>query len=224
MKTSANIILVIYLASVCTACQQEKNDEKLPILGNINLVDRVVNGKNVIDTTYHTIPTFSFIDQDSNSVTQESFNNKIYIADFFFTSCPDICPAMKTQMLRVYKAFKENDQVALLSHTIDPKRDSVKVLKDYAERLGVDSANKWHFVTGEKESIYYIGFNGYLVTADESPDAPGGFIHSGAFILVDKDKRIRGVYDGTKEEKVDILIADIPKLLNEYTNTAAYSN
>ena len=90
------------------------------------------------------------------------------------------------------------------------------VLKDYSERLGVEESGKWFFVTGEKEKIYDIGLNGYMVTADESPDAPGGFIHSGAFILVDKEKRIRGVYDGTKEEKVDLLMADIPRLMAEY--------
>ncbi len=221
MKRFIYLTYLLLFLIIWTACAPVTENDRLPILGNMNLVDRVVNGKTVVDTVYHTIPAFSFIDQDSNRVTGDTFNEKIYIADFFFTSCPDICPAMKTQMLRIYEKFRDNNDVMFLSHTIDPKRDSVSVLKDYAERLGVDKDNKWYFVTGEKESIYDVGFSGYLVTADESPDAPGGYIHSGAFILVDKAKRIRGVYDGTKEEKVDILMKDIPKLLAEYSTNSA---
>ena len=216
MKTNNFIFLAVISTVVFASCNSGQKEENLPILGNMDLVDRVRDGKKVIDTVYHTIPDFYFTDQDSNSVTQETFSDKIYVADFFFTSCPDICPAMKTQMLRVYEKFKDNEEFALLSHTIDPKRDSVTVLKNYAQRLGVEESGKWFFVTGEKEKIYDIGLNGYMVTADESPDAPGGFIHSGAFILVDKEKRIRGVYDGTKEEKVDLLMADIPRLMAEY--------
>lgn len=216
MKTNNAIFLVVALAAIISSCDSKQREGHLPILGNMDLVDRVRDGKKVIDTVYHTIPDFHFTDQDSNAVTQETFSDKIYVADFFFTSCPDICPAMKTQMLRVYEKFKDNNEFALLSHTIDPKRDSVTVLKDYSERLGVEESGKWFFVTGEKEKIYDIGLNGYMVTADESPDAPGGFIHSGAFILVDKERRIRGVYDGTKEEKVDLLMSDIPRLMAEY--------
>ncbi len=216
MKTYNLIFLAIISLNILFSCDLKEESKSLPILGHMNLVDRVKDGKKVIDTVYHTIPDFSFIDQDSNSVTHHTFDDKIYVADFFFTSCPDICPAMKTQMLRVYEKFHDNPGFALLSHTIDPKRDSVGVLKDYSERLGVEESGKWFFVTGEKEDIYDIGLNGYMVTADESPDAPGGYIHSGAFILVDKERRIRGVYDGTKEEKVDLLMEDIPKLMAEY--------
>lgn len=216
MKISNLVLLVATLVTVLPSCNSKQKEGNLPIFGNMNLVDRMKDGKKVIDTVYHTIPDFTFTDQDSNTVTQETFSDKIYVADFFFTSCPDICPAMKTQMLRVYEKFKSEEGFALLSHTIDPKRDSVMVLKDYSERLGVEGSGKWFFVTGEKEEIYDIGLNGYMVTADESPDAPGGFIHSGAFILVDKEKRVRGVYDGTKEEKVDLLMADIPRLMAEY--------
>ena len=216
MKTNNVMILIVALVAVIPSCDLKQKEEQLPILGHMDLVDQVKDGKKVIDTVYHTIPDFHFTDQDSNAVTQETFNDKIYVADFFFTSCPDICPAMKTQMLRVYEEFKDNDGFALLSHTIDPKRDSVSVLKDYSERLGVEGPGQWFFVTGDKEEIYDIGLNGYMVTADESPDAPGGFIHSGAFILVDKEKRVRGVYDGTREEKVDLLMKDIPRLMAEY--------
>jgi protein SCO1/2 len=125
---------------------------------------------------------------------------------------------MKKQMLRVYEAFENNNEVAFLSHTIDPEYDTVALLHEYAQRLGVKS-DKWHFVTGEKDAIYETAQKSYMVTADEDSNAPGGFIHSGAFILVDKDRRIRGIYDGTKPEEVDQMMQDMQRLLQEYTNT-----
>lgn len=173
------------------------------------------NGKITADTIYHTIPDFSFTNQDGKTVTQETFKDKIYIADFFFTTCPTICPIMKTQMLRVYEKYKENPDVLILSHTIDPTYDTVEVLHEFADRLGV-SSDTWHFVTGEKEKIYDIGQNSYMVTAREDPEEPGGYLHSGAFLIVDKQRRIRGIYDGTKPDKVDILMQDVDRLLKEY--------
>ena len=172
-------------------------------------------GRIKADTVFHTIRDFGFTNQDGEEVTQETFRDKIYIADFFFTSCPTICPIMKTQMLRVHEKYKENPDVLLLSHTIDPKHDSVEVLHDFAERLGV-SSDSWHFVTGDLEDIFDIGQNSYMVTAMEDKDEPGGLLHSGAFLIVDKERRIRGIYDGTKEDKVDLLMKDIDTLLKEY--------
>jgi len=191
---------------------------ELPILGNKKFVDKEVNGEVVKDTIYHTIRDFAFVDQDSNLVTNETFSDQIYVADFFFTSCPTICPLMKQQMLRVYEAYENESEVAILSHTIDPKHDTVAVLKDFAEKLGVKT-EKWHFVTGNKDSIYDIGETSYLVVANEDENAPGGYIHSGAFLLVDKQRRIRGVYDGTIPEQVDILINDIGRLIKKNENT-----
>ncbi len=185
-----------------SACQPKK----LPIQGDREFI----NG----DTVYHTIANFKFVDQDSNEVTNKTYENKIYVADFFFTTCPTICPIMKTQMLRIYEKFKDNPQVGILSHTIDPRHDSVAVLKAYAKRLGVNG-DFWHFVTGKREEIYDIGQKSYLVTATEDATAPGGIMHSGAFVLIDKQRRIRGVYDGTKEEKVSLLMKDMDVLLKE---------
>jgi protein SCO1/2 len=185
----------------------------LPILGEREAVEREVNGQTVVDTVYHQIPDFAFVNQDSQQVTQETVAGKVYVTDFFFTSCPSICPKMKSQMLRVYEEYKENPDVLLLSHSIDPQHDTVAVLKDYADRLGVESA-KWHFLTGEKDNIYDMAMK-YLVPAQEDGDAEGGFTHGGHFILVDEQRRIRGVYDGTEEESVNQLIKDIPLLLNE---------
>src|SRR5262245_43760323 len=184
-----------------------KEEPPLPIFG-----EREVSGT---DTTYHTIADFKFVDQDSAEITNETYNDKIYVTDFFFTSCRTICPIMKTQMLRVYDSIQNDPDVLLLSHTIDPEYDTVGLLHDYAERLGVKS-DKWHFVTGSKDSIYSIAQTSYFATALEDNSEPDGFIHSGAFLLIDKEKRIRGKYDGTKEEDVNRLLTDIQKLEKEY--------
>jgi len=197
--------VIVCLLSL-TSCKQPK-EAKLPIFG-----ERNVKGT---DTIYHTIPAFRFIDQDSNVVTNANFDNKIYVADFFFTSCRTICPIMKTQMLRVYDSIQHNPDVLLLSHTIDPKYDTVALLHDFAERLGVKS-NKWHFVTGDRDSIYRVAQTGYFATAMEDKSEPDGFIHSGAFLLIDKERRIRGKYDGTKDEDVNRLLRDIRRLRKEY--------
>lgn len=141
------------------------------------------------------------------------FDGKIYVADFFFTSCPTICPIMKSQMLRVYEKFKDDERILLLSHSIDPEHDTVEVLKEYASGLGID-AKRWHLVTGAKEEIYDTAYL-YKLAAMEDKNAPGGFIHSGSFTLVDPEGRIRGYYKGTEEEAVDRLIDDIGRLIDE---------
>ncbi len=209
MVRFATLIIGISIAAV--ACNEVKSSYDLPILGRKEFVEREVNGELVKDTVYHTIAPFEFVDQDSSIITNATFNHKVYVADFFFTSCPTICPVMKQQMLRVYETYKDDQDVAILSHTIDPTHDTVAVLKDFAEKLGVES-KKWHFVTGPKEAIYDIGETSYMVVANEDENAPGGYIHSGAFLLVDQKGRIRGVYDGTVSEQVDILINDIKRL------------
>lgn len=212
-----HVLSTLMALSACFlySCSESGAKEKaLPILGEREAVEREVNGQVVVDTLYHQVPDFAFVNQDSQQVTQETVEGKIYVTDFFFTSCPSICPKMKSQMLRVYEEFKENPDVVLLSHSIDPQHDTVAVLKDYADRLGVQS-NTWHFLTGEKDSIYDIASK-YLVAVQEDGDAAGGgFTHGGHFILVDEQRRIRGVYDGTKEASVDQLLQDIPVLLNE---------
>ncbi len=167
------------------------------------------------DTLYHTVGDFKLVDQDSSLVTPKTFDDKIYVADFFFTSCPTICPTMKTQMLRIFEKYQDNPEVGLLSHSIDPTHDTVAVLREYASQLGIEDNHSWHLVTGDKDEIYRLGQSDYMVTAGEDAAAPGGFIHSGAFLLVDKQKHIRGVYDGTKPEDVDRLLKDIDKLLQE---------
>jgi len=211
-KKAYKLVLILLVLSSVFSCGAERK-QKLPILGRQEFKE--VNG--TLDTIFHTIPDFSFVDQDSVTVTHETFEGKIYVADFFFGTCPTICPIMKQQMLRVYESFKDNPDFAILSHTIDPEHDTVAYLKDFSLRLGIPDNSVWKFVTGVQDEIYEIGSaNGYLVPVGEDQDAPGGFIHSGAFILIDQEKRIRGIYDGTKPIEVGALINDIPKLLAEY--------
>lgn len=197
-KTSLFLVGFMLFLFACTV-----KETKLPVLGSRTLVGT--------DTVYHTIAPFKFVDQDSAWVTNDSFKGKIYVADFFFTTCRTICPIMKTQMLRVYEATRDMPDVLILSHTIDPEYDTVELLHDFAKRLGVES-KRWHFVTGVKDSIYKIAQTSYFASAMEDKTVPDGFIHSGAFLLIDKQKRIRGKYDGTVEEDVNRLIADIKRL------------
>ena len=187
------LLVIAFLAALLPGCSTEPK-EPLPVLGNI-------------DTPY------TFTNQDGTAVSQSVFSGAVYVADFFFTSCPTICPIMKSQMLRVYEKFKDNDQILLLSHSIDPEHDTVEVLNDYAARLGIEADN-WRLVTGVKEEIYDTALR-YGLAAMEDKNAPGGFIHSGSFILVDPQSRIRGYYRGTDKEAVDQLIKDIGRLIDE---------
>lgn len=197
-------VLLVAIVSILESCKTK--ELPLPIFGE----RKVVNG----DTLFHRIAPFAFVDQDSAVVTNDNFRGKVYVADFFFTSCRTICPIMKTQMLRVYEATRDMPDVQIISHTIDPEYDTVALLRDFSKRLGVESG-RWHFVTGVKDSIYKIAQTSYFATALEDKTEPDGFIHSGAFLLIDRQGRIRGKYDGTKEEEVNRLIVDIKKLRRE---------
>jgi protein SCO1 len=172
-----------------------------------------MEGKVVKDTVFHKIGNFSFTNQEGKEISNFTTDGKVYVADFFFTTCPTICPIMKTQMLRVYEKFKDEPNFMILSHTLDPEHDTAELLKDYAAKIGVEDDKTWQFLTGDQEKIFEIGQTSYLTTAMSDKNEPGGILHSGAFVLVDKDGHIRGVYDGTKEEQVNKLLNDIPKLV-----------
>ncbi len=195
--------MLLILLSMCS-CQTDSSP--LPILGRHDISET--------DTVYHRIPDFKFINQDSNYVTNSDLKDNIYISDFFFMSCPSICPIVKKQMLRVYDKYKDNDRVKLVSHTIDPKRDTPEKLKKYAQKLNIDDS-VWMFLTGEKGEILDIA-DDYFVAAFEDPDAPGGFDHSGKMILTDTKRHIRAFAEGTDPEDVDQFLIDIDKLLVEY--------
>jgi protein SCO1 len=204
MKRTDLLVFLAFITLFLNACASDSR-EKLPVLGEMILE----NG----DTIYPKIPDFEFINQDSQKVTNETFQGKWYIADFFFTSCPTICPKVKKQMLRIYERFEGEERLKILSHSIDTRRDSVPVLKKYAEKIGIES-QRWHLVTGPKDDIFGIA-PAYLSIAKEDENAPGGFDHSGYIILVDPDRHIRAYCDGTDEVKVSEFMHTLERALKE---------
>jgi protein SCO1/2 len=203
------VFSVVTIALFYNALKPEK---ELPIFNpsdvNPELVDSTVQhvGK------YHTIADFSFTNQNGKIITQKDYEGKIYVADFFFTTCPTICPIMTTNMVEVQKAFINNDKFKILSHTVTPEIDSVPVLKQYAIKNGVVDS-KWNLVTGDKKDIYYIARKSYLAVKTGKPEELYDMVHTENFVLVDNKKRVRGFYDGTKKEDVNRLISDVNWLL-----------
>ncbi len=194
----------------------------LPIFGEKQAITKTVDGKQVTDTLYHTIPAWSFTNQDGKTITDKDYKGKIYVANFIFTSCGTICPRMSSQMAVLHWKLREaafND-VLFLSHTVDPENDTPERLRKYGE---AHKANfeKWNFVTGDKRSIYEQGVFGYLVATREDALAPGGFLHSEKFVLVDRLGRIRGFYDGTKTDDVNRCEEEIKVLLKQEKIDAA---
>ena len=192
--------------------KEEKQSSKkynLPIFGNKEFepsIDR--------DTLYHVIPKWSFLNQNGNSKSSKDFKNKVRLVDFFFTSCPTICPKMTVNMKKIQQLINTDclNNIELLSFTVDPLRDSVEKLKEYCTTYNVDSKN-WNMLTGDQNSIYELGVNGFLVPNQEDALAPGGFLHSEKMILIDKKNRIRGYYDGTDSLNIPIIVQHIKSLL-----------
>ena len=187
-------ILLLILTGFVTGCEK-KSDAKFRVYGEVT-------------------QDFSFHNQDNQIVTKDLFNDKVVITDFFFTTCPAICPIMKRQMFRIYEAYPDQPDLLLLSHTIDPDHDTVEILKNYSEGLGIKT-EKWQLVTGPQEEIFEIAKNNYMLGALKDENSPGGYIHSGSFVLIDKDKKIRGYYDGTDAKEVDQLILDLKEFISE---------
>jgi protein SCO1 len=208
-------ILVIPSLTYLIFSTGRTNFISLPILGPRQPVTKTVDGKTVIDTVYHTIPEFAFINQDGKTITQENYKDKIYVADFFFTTCQSICPKMTSNMLRVQEKFKDRKSLMFLSHTVNPEEDSVEVLANYAREVHANTAT-WNFVTGDKTELYNIGRKGYFLPVEKLQGGPEEFLHSEYLVLIDKEKRIRGVYDGTTVASVDSLIDDIKILMADY--------
>ncbi|HQW68703.1 MAG TPA: SCO family protein [Flavobacterium sp.] len=205
-------LLVFSVVTIALFYNALKPEKELPIFNpadvNPELVDSTVQhvGK------YHTIADFSFTNQNGKTITQKNYEGKIYVADFFFTTCQTICPIMTTNMTEVQKAFSNNPNVMILSHTVTPEIDSVPVLKKYALKQGVDDS-KWNMVTGDKKDIYYIARKSYLAVKTGNPEEMYDMVHTENFVLVDTKRRVRGFYDGTKKEDVQRLIEDINWLL-----------
>jgi protein SCO1/2 len=186
--------------------------KRLPIMNpsdvNVELVDSTVQHV----SKYHTIADFSFTNQNGKTITQKDYKGKVYVADFFFTTCQTICPKMTSNMTEIQKAFLNNPKVMLLSHSVLPDTDSVPVLKEYALKNGVVDG-KWNLVTGDKKEIYGIARKSYLAVKTGSPDQLYDMVHTENFILVDTKQRVRGFYDGTKTEDITRLIQDVKWLV-----------
>ncbi|WP_447635631.1 SCO family protein [Flavobacterium microcysteis] len=174
----------------------------------------------MVDTTvqyvkkYHTIEDFSFTNQNGKTITQKDYEGKIYVADFFFTTCPSICVPMGENMAWLQEQIKDNPKVMLLSHTVMPDIDTPEVLKAYAVKKGVIDS-KWNLVTGDKKDIYYIARKSYLAVKTTDSSELYDMVHTENFVLVDAKRRIRGFYDGTKLEEVKRLLEDINYLSAE---------
>lgn len=165
----------------------------------------------------HHIEPFSFTNQDGKTITDKDMDGKIFVVEYFFTTCKTICPKMNDNMAKVYQAFRGQKDVAILSHTVQPEVDTVEQLKRYSLKFDADP-EQWNFLTGDKAELYKMAINSYIITAveDTSNREIPAFIHSEKFILVDKEKHIRGFYDGTSASEVKKLIADITELKKEY--------
>ncbi|MBX0333214.1 SCO family protein [Pontibacter sp. HSC-14F20] len=169
------------------------------------------------DTLFKQVPVFKFTSQQGQQVSQQELDGNIYVADFFFATCPDICKAMSSQMVRVQEAFQDEEQVKLVSFTVNPEHDTPEVLSEYGERYGANPS-KWYFLTGDRTKIYDLAQQGFYLPVMKV-EGQQDFIHSEKFMLVDKDRYVRGIYDGTDKEDVDRLIIEIKVLLDEYSKS-----
>ncbi len=199
-----NKFTFLLILSIFFSCGEENGE--LPYLGQKTVEDGV--------TVYHTVPDWKFMDQDSSHLTNSELSKYVYVADFFFTNCPSICPKVTKEMLKIYEEFEHEERIKLVSFTLDPKRDSPERLKLYAQNLDVNT-DKWIFLHGEQDFTYELA-NEYFVTAYEDPSVPGGFDHSGKILLVDRNGHIRSFSEGTDPETTPKLIRDIKRLLSSY--------
>ena len=211
---------LLAIASLFFACETpevsgDQEARELPYFGNHDIaLVKQDDGSAISTEQYFTVPPFAFTNQSGREVSHRDYEGHIYVVDFFFTTCPTICPVMSSQLSRLQELLKKESlfgEVKLLSHTVDPKNDTPEVLLAYAEKLDADT-NHWHFVTGDKLEIYDQAKYGYFMTALESDTAAGGFFHSDTFVLIDENKHIRGYYDGTSTSEVDQLFTDIQLL------------
>ncbi|GAA4033426.1 SCO family protein [Flavobacterium cheonhonense] len=214
------LIITFILFSIVTVSlfyNALKPQKTLPIYNPADVNPELVDSTVQFVAKYHTIADFSFTNQNGKTITQKDYEGKIYVADFFFTTCGSICPIMTTNMIDIQKAFANNPKVMILSHTVTPEIDSVPVLKKYALEKGVIDS-KWNLVTGDKKDIYSMARKSYLAVKLGKPEELYDMVHTENFVLVDAERRVRGFYDGTKKEDIQKLIEDIQWLLTEDKN------
>ena len=217
------LVLVLVIFSGCKEQAEKKigtieetsRVEHLPYYSEESFTPQWLTPGGDEERQFHKIPDFKLVDQSGDTITQKTFENKIYITDFFFTTCPGICLKMTDNMLKIQEEFKSDSEILLLSHSVTPSIDSVSVLKDYAKDHGVIDS-KWHLVTGDRNEIYDLGRNQYFVENDLGiPKDINDFLHTENFLLVDKNKHIRGIYNGLNRASVAQLVSDIKTLKRE---------
>lgn len=192
-----------------------KVEKKLPIYQPASVNAELVDSTIQYQKKYHKIADFSLINQNGDTITQKDYENKIYVADFFFTTCQTICPVMTKNMHEVQKAFITDDEVKMLSHTVTPDIDTVAQLKRYAKEKGVN-VSKWNLVTGDKKHIYELARKSYLAVKNDGDGGAYDMIHTENFMLIDKERQVRGYYDGTNPKEIERLIDDIKILKASY--------
>ena len=215
MKNKGYILLALLTVLACKTAPKNDNETTLPFFNSAEFTPEWIAENSLEYENIHRISDFEFTNQNGNKVTNETFKNKIYIADFFFTSCPGICPRLAKNMGRLQEVFKEDSDVLLLSHSVTPEKDTVPVLKEYGIENNVDS-KKWNLVTGNKKEIYDIARKSYFADEDfvKTQDETA-FIHTENFVLIDKKGRIRGVYNGTLAVETDRIVRHIKLLKKE---------
>lgn len=214
IKIILNCLLVVFLIGCKKSTTTEKTSrvDVLPYYNEASFTPNWLDGDDKKTNNFHKIPSFSLTNQLGETVTEKFFENKIYVADFFFTTCPGICPKMTANMKVLQEAFSQDDAILLLSHSVTPEIDSVSTLKRYAETKGVINS-KWHLVTGDRKQIYDLGRHSYFAEEDLGEiKTEDDFLHTENFVLIDKNRHIRGIYNGLNKTSVEQLIADIKTL------------
>ena len=216
------IYILLFIAAICFVVaytsMSDKNRKKqsLPIINPIDVTNELVDSTIQRKGYGHKIQSFEFLNQYGNKISDKDLANSVYVVEYFFTTCSTICPKMNTQMKVLQKKFKGVENFKILSFTVQPEIDSVPVLKKYAEEYGAENG-QWHFLTGNKKKIYALARQSFFLLkpaeAQNLGDANSDFIHTNNFVLIDKNKRIRGYYDGTSAKEVEKLARDIQKLL-----------
>lgn len=191
-------------------------ERNLPIYNPGDINSKLVDDSKKSILSNHTVGDFELTDQLGRTITPKDFENKIYVAAFIFTTCEGICPSMTGNMTNVYKEFLNDSDVLMLSHSVTPEVDSVPVLKAYADKYDVKNHDKWHFTTAPRKHIYELARMHYFAAVDSGDGGPNDFVHTENLVLVDKEKRLRGFYDGTDYDEIDRLKADIHRLKEEY--------
>jgi len=216
-RTYISVVSIFSIITLYLFYSALKPNKTLPIFNPADVNPELVDSTVQYVSKYHTIADFSFTNQNGKTITQKEYEGKVYVADFFFTTCGSICPKMTTNLVDVQKAIKNNPKVKLLSLTVFPETDSVPALKAYAKKYGVIDS-KWNLVTGDKKEIYTMARKSYLAVKMGKPEELYDMVHTENFVLVDQKKRVRGFYDGTKKEEIQRLIEDINWLCENEKN------